>query len=284
MRFPTILGLLLLIISLTLATFIYKGLQDTSNFTINPSDIKIANLTNNSVSIIWESQKPYRGKVLYSKDKTSQSKTISDSTETKLHFITLNNLEANSTYLIKVSQGLEFYSENVVVKTTSNKSSLKPITGVIIDEQLMGVDETLVTTILNGQEFASQTSNNGNYLLPLFGPTITTPTPLSIYVRKGSLQSRVDFQLPFDGQLPPIQLGKDLDLKDYLLTEQKDQMTKQTDKKNYDLNGDKKINSLDLSIVLQNFGKIPKDARIDFDGDNKVTQKDVNLIMKALQD
>lgn len=311
MRFPTILGLLLIILVGTLAFFIYQDVNTESSVKNQNSNIRIANIANNAASIIWESEEAYKGEVLYSTSKINTNNSffknlhlklvilfikngnfkkdffsVTEDSETKLHLAPIENLEPETTYYIKIKDGLELYpKDDLTFKTLPSISrSIRPVAGVVMDKNFDAISGALVSASLNDLHFASVTANNGNFLLPLFGVGVPEQNSLTLLIKKDSLQSRVDIILPLDNPLPPIQLGRDLDLKNYLISEKQNKLARLADKNSYDLNGDKKVNSLDLSIVLRSFGKRPSDERADIDGDGRITQKDVNLIIKSLQD
>ncbi|MBI2022621.1 hypothetical protein HYS97_02145 [Candidatus Daviesbacteria bacterium] len=90
--------------------------------------------------------------------------------------------------------------------------------------------------------------------------------------------------MPVDDQvLSLLSLGKNINLRSY----QRFSLIRQEEPTvpanlSFDLNKDGRVNSLDLSIVVQNLGKSPKVLEADINKDGIVDQKDIDLIKQNL--
>ncbi len=304
MRIPTILGLVLLLIALSLGIFIhiYNDTQLKKAKAITaPQKITVTNITENSASISWETNNPATGQVAWGEtdslgELARDDRDLSSPSPHNIHFITLKKLKDNTRYFYKVRSGLYFFPETSLQFKTAKKLAQNqnsqtlqnPIIGKVLSKDFQPIDETLIYLEFPGsQALATFTSIAGNFLLPLSNiRTKSLADPLSIppksqatlKVIKSDAASEAKILLPMQNQiLPPIVLGQNIDL-----TEIKASPSAQL--KKYDLNGDGVVNSLDLSILFQNLGSTPKLKAADLNGDGVVDQKDVDLLKSAVSD
>lgn len=286
-KIPTLLGITLLTAGLSLGVFsvtrnqIFKTRASPS---FSPQNVSVTNLSDTSASLSWQTADPTTGFVRVGQS-GSLDQTFSDDRDQatpqkhNLHFVTLTNLTPQTTYYYQINSGDVIYpaSGTVSIKTTppQTSSNLPPLIGSVIDSALQPVEEALVSlSIPNQPPLSTITKVSGNFILPLTLIKTDPAASISAQLKISGIDknSTVTLPIPFSGTtIPPLQLGKDLDL-----TLKPTPVTKTL--QTYDLNGDGVVNALDVSIVIKNLGKAPGDKRADFNGDGVVDQKDLNLI------
>lgn len=299
-RIPTILGLGVLIaglvggVLLVTTNQIFKTRAGSSD---TPKSIALANLSETSASIYWQTDQPTTG-FIQAGPSTALGLTFRDERDTQapqphqLHFITLNNLTPNTLYYYKISSGAVTYppGEPFSFKTPTDKTTplnLPPLIGTIMDSGSQPVTEAIVTLELpEAQSLAAITKVAGNFILPLAEirnqdlvenlafPESGLSGKLTVFNQ--TKLSNIIIKLPFTATtLPQITLGQDLDLSS-------PPASPAATNSRYDLNSDGVVNSLDLSIVIKNRGKNPKNKQADLNGDNIVDQKDVDIINRFI--
>lgn len=299
-RIPTILGLGILVVGMVVGIFLTTQKQSAlfktrAGVSAIPKNITIANVSNTSVSIYWQTDEEAPGFIQAGPSNTLGS-TFKDDRDLggpqnhRFHFVTLSNLTPNTTYYYKVNSGSSSYPSGnpSTFKTadTSTASNLQPLVGTILDASMNPISEALVVLSIPGaQSLAAITKVSGSFILPLKDirdadlsqieiPASGTSAALNIIGFQA--RSRINLQLPPDNNvLPPLILGQDLDLVPT-------PASPSASISKYDLNDDGVTNSLDLSIVLKNFGKNPKNKKADLNGDKVVDQKDVDILNKFI--
>lgn len=300
---PTILGLGLLFtaIFLGLAIFFYnQEFKKRIDLINGAKNIQIVNISDTSATIIWETSSETRSLLLWGKD-GNLSNSVNDDRDQgsikphQVHIHTLKNLASESLYEFQIknnnslSKKFSFKTARSLPSQTEGlvKSSLanKPIVGKILDPSLEPTQEALVLLSLNqAAPIATVTSTAGNFILPLADLrsedlnnylTIEDRLPAQLKIYKNNRATKAKIILPLNDPLTAIILGQETDL------------TQGTNsavvKKNpIDLNGDGKINAVDLSIIIANLGK-RGDNLADLNSDQIVDQKDLDIISKALK-
>lgn len=312
MKIPTILALALLTTALIFGVMLYSyyhQLQKKSKVAFSPKNIKVVNVTDTQITLVWQTDSPAKGELIYGSDINLNQKQLDDrdifqSKERVSHFITLKNLNPQTKYSYKiVSQKFTFPQEKPLVfktasgtKNVSNQdfTNISPLRGVILNTDLTPTDDSLIFLNIPGiSELATFSTVSGNFILPLVNLRtsdlkslfkITEKTDAVLTIQKGLLESKIRMKLPFENQiLPPLTLGQNINLDDYLVSSQDKKQNSKSEEDPFDLNNDGSINSLDLSTFTQNLNKKTKDTRFDFNHDNLIDQKDADLLRKALQ-
>lgn len=308
-RIPTIFGLSLLMIALILGASIYyyqQILSEQKMVLLTPKKIELTNITDSSVTITWQTDIPSRGNVIFTKD-SSKSQNQLDYRDKKkrqnwiTHYVTLQNLDSDSKYLYKIQVGDYTYPDSPLEFRTAQISGDKffdsqpllnqPVRGTVVDSNFKPVDEAIVFLKISGaSKLSTFVSTAGNFIIPLTDLRtedlknlfiLKESTDATLEILRGNTQSLVDITLPLNSQsLSALQLGRNINLKEYLAISS-NQVNKDS-KIKFDLNSDNKVNSVDLSILLDNFGKNPKVKAADFNSDGVVDQKDIDLLQKAL--
>lgn len=304
MRIPTLLALALLAVAITLGIFLAISSHRvgfSQPVLLNPSGIQVVNVTSNQATVIWQTKEAAEGLITYGETPSLGSSAPDDRDEqTKphiTHFVTLKNLKENTTYYLKVRSNLNFYPENPLQFKTAQKpasiSHNRSIFGVIVRSDLQPIDEAIILLHVNGgSDVATVTTTAGNFILPLSNLVnsslsdnlnLDQATGAKMIVERSDVKSNIKLSLPVGNRpLPKIVLGSDYDFSSLVSLSSPSPTTFNS----FDLNHDGKINSLDLSILLQSLGKTSSDsgfnAAADFNHDGVIDQNDVDLMKKAM--
>lgn len=312
MKIPTLIGIALLITllaSLGLYFYYSKSQQKPVQFQI--TTLEVVNITNDSAVVVWQTSIPAVGEVMYSQfEPVSEKATdIRDKGQSKprlIHFVSLNNLKANTKYIYKVKndseimqKSLDFKTANIPAKNEEdlNFSFNKPIKGTILNSNLNPIDESLIFLQIPGaQKLATFSSTAGNFILPLKTVlsqdlnqffTIAPETGANLNVVSGALSSDVKIIISDKTvNLPPIPIGSNLDLSNYKPAPKTKIMFNETPSTGIDFNGDSKVNSLDLAMLREMAKpgglKGTGTSKFDINSDGAVDQKDVDEFSKIL--
>ncbi len=312
MRIPTLLALAMLLTAIILGVTVYSYRQEKINSNrqlFTPKNIEVVNVFENSATVAWETDNPTSGEVLFGisgLDQTSKDDRDLDNPQPHLiHFVTLKNLSPGTRYFFKVKSDNFLYPKDLNQFNTASPQIDKNKTqdptpaliGTVLEPSLKPIDEALVFLKVQGAtRLASVTSVAGNFILPIkelrtsdlkqsFDLSKKVVADLIIVRKEISSDFKISLPLKY-GLLPPLILGQSFDLSTYLATASGKLQTKESSasasQNVYDLNGDGVINSLDASLVYQNFGKKPKNKNADFNKDGVVDQKDVDIFLKEL--
>lgn len=317
MRIPTVLGLGVLILALGAGIVLinlHQKPQVSSDVSV-PKNIEVVNISDTEAAIIWQTDKPTSGFVSFGESQALGE--VQNDTRDKdnilphsVHFVTLKDLKEDFTYYFKVRSGPYFYPDKPLsfksAKSLSEDTKKaaqvvnKPLIGVVLNPDLSPADEALVLLKIEGaQTLASVTSKTGNFILStayLYKTNLSEGFILSqkitaiLNIIKDNSATQIKITLPSDTPLPRIIVGQNADLTQIATSSSKiaspsaSPSPKQSNP--YDLNGDGRVNSLDLDIVLENVGRSSKDPKFnkaaDLDGDGVVDQKDVDLMKQHL--
>lgn len=177
-----------------LSFFLYFLAEETEP----PKNVRITNISENSLTITWQTEKKTKGLVIYAPSETpkilrpiallslpSNQRVYDDfPNPSKYHSVTLKKLKPNSYYLYRISTGLRTYkidnNNNLLpaIKTAPLKETIlppKPIYGQVKNRDGSPVKSTLVFLYLKKEisslpqsTFLSTiTNNNGYYLFDL---------------------------------------------------------------------------------------------------------------------
>ncbi|MBI2022620.1 fibronectin type III domain-containing protein [Candidatus Daviesbacteria bacterium] len=179
MKLPTLLGLLLLLVALGLGVALYffrEDLLTKQQVVFAPLKIEVANISDNSSTIIWQTQEQAFGDVLL-KENSSSIEVLPDDRDGKdpkkrfTHFVTLKNLKPNTKYSFKVrNNNLHYPKDFQEFKTTSafdkDFREEKPVIGTVIGKDSKPVDEAVVLFKIDGAtKLAVFTNPTGNFII-----------------------------------------------------------------------------------------------------------------------
>lgn len=312
MKIPTLLGLALLITAIALGSMIYlyqQNLDQKDQSLFSPKKIEVLNISDTSVTIVWQTDSKTTGQIIYGPSQTLD-KTQTDNRDKKeirehvVHFVTLKDLKPDTKYFYQIKSSnflfpkkpLDFKTAKTIENSTETALN-KPIQGTVLNINLNPIDEALVfLKIEDASDLATFSSTAGNFIIPLTDLRtrdlgsyyqITREIPASLQIVKGDLISSVEITLPLNQILPPLTLGQNINLKDFIASESS-RVKKQKELESpelvnkFDLNFDGKVNSLDLAKVIDLYNSKQKDKKADFSQDGVIDQKDIDIISKAL--
>ncbi|MDO8498704.1 MAG: fibronectin type III domain-containing protein [bacterium] len=298
-KIPTLLGLGVLLTGLVIGVFLVtqnQSLKSRASQPLNLQNMALVNLSDTQASVYWQTDQESTGFVQAgttpSLDLTfKDERDLQPPQNHRLHFVTLKNLTPQTTYYYKIHSGAGTYpAGNPLTFTTAASLPLfnyNPLVSTVINNSSQPVSEALVTLEIPGaQKLATITKLGGNFILPLTGIKTAdfsesfrwedASSSATMTVFDNGSSSRLTLPMPLQNiTLPTIILGQDLDLAPKVSSPSPEVVT-------FDLNGDGVINSLDLGVVLKNYGKKNFEAKADLNKDGKVDQKDVKLINKAI--
>lgn len=313
MKIPTLLGLTILIAVIASIGVYYFYLKPKAqeSVSIQVNDLQVVNVFNNAVTIVWQTNEPTFGKVLYGKAEplTSQAADNRDKSQVSgrfVHFVTINSLEPNSSYKFRVMNNESVSPEAGEFKTAEAQESEetvfsfnKPLKGTVLNTNLNPIDESLIFLNISGaQALATFSSTAGNFILPLRTVlnkelnellVIESGTPAEVLIIKGGIKSNLKILLNEDNNaLPPVTIGTNLDLTNY----KKEPLgtinfSEALTAISYDFNNDLRINSLDLAMLRgvaagRNATDPENIKKFDLNFDGIINQADIDVFSKRL--
>lgn len=298
-RIPTVLGLGLLFTALFLGISIFLYQQELSRRTmllLSPKNTLVSNITDSSANIIWETGSETSGSLIWGSDNLNNNASDTrDSSVTKarlIHQVNLNQLLPETTYNFQIKSNNYLSPSQQTFRTLKRLikddiASNKPLSGKVLTTQLEPAQESVVLLKLKDSlPLATITSTAGNFILSLNDlrtldgsfVNLAKPTLAELEIRGTDQVSRITLSIPQENPLPPFILGQDRDL----TKEKVASSSPLVIAKKYDLNGDGKVNSVDLSIVISAIDKKGENPA-DFNNDKVVDSKDLNLLKKELE-
>ena len=301
-RIPTLLGLAFItsgivagvFLTLREQSFISKASPD-----ITPQNITISNTSDDSITISWQTDNPVLSFITFGID-NPEEQTVLDERDGKtpephlVHYVTIKNLLPQTTYQYQIVYGK---TKSEIAKFTtatplSKQIDLNPIIGSILADNKPLTEGIAYLSIVNATIQSSLIKDSGNFIIPLSQirkEDLTDNFPLSedttakLTIVSGNTQTKILFKLKDSKTgLPTINLGEDLDLTVVVSATPKPEEINHGSSNKYDLNSDGKVNAADSSIIIQNFGRNPKNTKADLNTDGIVDQKDLELIYKQI--
>lgn len=299
-KIPTLLGLTIIIAG-TIAG-VYFGVKDQSLLSLaspnlTPQNITFTNIEDHTVTVSWQTLQPTTSFITFGKTSVKEQSALDERDGNtpkihRLHYVTIKNLQPQTTYQLKIISG-KTVSQTLNFTTSlpsSNQNGFGPVIGTIADGD-NPLDQGIVYLSISGAITQSALVKNlGNFLIPIsfmrksdlsdiYKPSEDDIAKLTVISDKG--QASALFKLKSSGQpLPPIKLGQNIDLVNPEISPSPTPTAQELNK--YDLNEDGFINANDHAIILQNFGKSPKNKKADLNGDGVVDQKDLDLMAKQI--
>lgn len=288
-KIPTLVGLGVILAGITAGVILV--IRDQEFFAkaspdLAPQNITISNIGESEVTISWQTSAPAVSFVTFGL-KGAKEQIVLDDRDTKtpsvhsLHYATIKNLKPQISYRFTVISN-KLSSDTLEFKTASSQSfqnGFGPIIGTVFDGDEPISEGIAYLSIPNAATQSAIVKNMGGFLIPIslmykgdLSDTYQTNeedvAKLTVIAPNG--RATALFKIKAEGvELSPINLGENIDL-----TIQ----SEVSEAEKYDLNGDLLINSIDYSMVLQNFGKSPKNQRADFNSDGVVDQNDLDLL------
>lgn len=313
MKIPTLLGLTILIalIASSGVYYFYLRPKASESIQVQVNDLQVVNVFNDAVTVVWQTNEPTIGKVLYGKAEPLENQASDNRDRTQgvgrlVHFVTINSLEPNTSYKFRVMNNETVSPEVGEFKTAGARedeeiifSFNKPLKGTVLNTNLNPIDESLVFLNISGaQPLATFSSTAGNFILPLKTVlnkeldelmVIESGTSAEVLIVKGQVRSNLKLRLNEENNtLPPVSIGTNLDLTNY----KKEPLStinfsEALTSINYDFNNDSRINSLDLAIlrgaVSARTATDPDNIKkFDLNFDGIINQADIDTFSKRL--
>ena len=300
-KIPTILGLGLIIAGIGSGVFLVvrnQAFLTKASPDLIPQSITISNIQDSEVTISWQTSGATSSFVTYGVQNPQEQTTLDERDANtpmphSLHYVTIKNLQPDTNYLFKITSGrlISEIKNFKTAKSASFQNGFGPIIGTVFDGENPLEEGVVYLSISDATIQSARVKNLGNFLIPIslmrtsdlsdtFRPKEQDIAKLTIIA--GSDQSNILFKINSKGtQLPPLKLGQNIDLTTSEVINVSAPSVSELDK--FDLNGDKYINAIDYSEVLQNFGKNPSNRKTDFNGDGIVDEEDLALISKKIE-
>ena len=297
-RIPTILGLGVVLLGLGAGIYLVaqnQTLTTRASADQTPQNITVSNLSDSQASISWQTSTPSTGFVNLGVSSTGEQTALDDRDQTSpksyyTHHVTLDNLNAQTTYQFKVISGKSGSPgpgvQRFTTKTTANSLS-KPVIGTVLDKN-QPLNDAIAYLSITTDITQSAIVKGGNFIIPVASSSKGNPGKITIVSSNGSATILIWLD-ETSAPIGPFKLGDNLDLTVNTPPESADLLK-------YDLTGDGLINSLDYSVMLRNFGHPPvfdretqtesaggpQDKRADLNGDGIVDQKDLSEMSKKI--
>ena len=236
-RIPTVLGIFIVVLGIILTTIAVKNQTNTNSKASNseqPQNVKVTNISDNSLTITYETDAPVTGSVSYGKNKTLGESELEDLDKEKgnfspkkIHSVSLKKLVPNTKYFLAIASGQNTFLNNgslfeVLTAPTiaSNSGTQTIIQGKVIlpnggpPEEAMSYlsadNSQVLSSILKNGKFdfslkSFRTENLSSYL------KIKENTVFKIIITNGSLKSTALISSNQTDSLPTITLSNDYD-------------------------------------------------------------------------
>lgn len=299
-KIPTLLGLTIIVAGISAGVFLVAKDQiffASATPNLAPQNVTLSNITDSEVTISWQTTQPTVSFVTFSAKGASPETVLDDTDNLKpkphsLHYITIKNLQPQSEYSFKIVSG-KFSTEEQSFKTakfTLTQNGFAPIRGAVFDNTTPLENGVAYLSIIGAVVQSSRITSLGNFIIPIslmrqedlsdiFQPTADEDAKLTIISDKGTATALIKIK-PEGQDLPPVRLGQNIDLTTAATASAK---LNSIQLNNFDLNEDGQINALDYSILLQNFGKNPKNKKADLNNDGVVDTKDLSIMAKEIE-
>lgn len=230
-RFPTIVGILLVIVILGAVIFVEQMVRSPSGASGSqePTNIRQTNVTDSSFTFSWTTQVPTLGTMLVSSPGKNNQIYYDERDNAKkigtyiTHSITVNDARPSTNYTIKIIPNEKSYTIRTPDSLPPNTKGLEPAYGTIREASDRASDGALVYLVLEGgQELSTLTKPSGLWLIPLnqvrsadltsYLPTLERMTE-TIVVNYNNLETSAITDTLNDSPVPEMTLGKTYDFR-----------------------------------------------------------------------
>lgn len=304
-KIPTILGLSIILFGI--AGGVYLVLREQVFLSqaapnLTPKDVTFTNIAEDAVTISWQTNSATTSFITFGQNSPGEQTVLDDRDSNPpsggpkprlTHYVSLKNLLPKTNYQFKIISG-KIASDVKNFETASpltNQIVFPPIIGSVLDDDSPLESGVVYLSIPEATTQSSLIKGGGNFLIPLSqirkidlsDYPLVAGTIAKLTIRSDKGEAQIIFKLKDNSTpLPPVKLGQNIDL---TTTEETPQpKVTANDLNKYDLNSDGKINAADNAIILQNFGKNPKDKKADINRDGVVDQKDLDLMTQKIKE
>lgn len=299
-KIPTLLGLTIIVAGISAGVFLVA--KDQVFFAsaipnLAPQNITLSNITDSAVTISWQTAQPTISFVSFTVKGSPPQTALDDADNLKpqthtLHYTTIKNLQPETQYSFKIVSGKSSTGEQSfkTARSALSQNGFGPIRGTVFDGTTPLENGVAYLSIAGAVVQSSKVTSLGNFIIPIslmrkddlsdiFQISASEEAKLTIISDQGTATALIKIK-PEGQELPPILLGQNVDLTTTPAASPKPS-SEQLNK--FDLNGDGQINALDYSILLQNFGKNPKNRKADLNNDGVVDTKDLGIMAKEIE-
>lgn len=304
LRIPTLLGLAIIILGT--AAGVYGVLrQETTNSNVYaqeiPQNIVITNVTQESVTVSWQTPVPTLGYITFGKNSTNEQTALDErdkesTKQHKLHYVNLQGLDPEATYQFKIVSG-RFVSQESLRLTTAatdvSQNGFKPVIGNVVLEDEPLLEGIIYLSVDDMNDQSALLGSFGSFIIPIslaqkvdlsgiFQPNSGTSGKLKVISEDGGIASAT-FNFAKDSEpLGTLKIGTNIN---FTAAQEPSPSPKPagSPRVRFDLNEDGILNASDYSIMLSNLGRNPKDKRTDLNSDEVVDQKDLKIMRDAIE-
>lgn len=230
LKFPTILGVFVLVFGLIAGIYIVNLKQDFklgATASSSPKNVRISNVSDTTVTVTWTTDLESNGFVKWGKKESSTSNvSLEESSEKSfVHSVNISLLDSNSNIFIVINSDNKDYTNNGVAwqtKTSSNKPSQNNsliASGSVLLSDGKTPAKSLVYLTVNGILLSGLTSDNGNFVIPFskYIDGVDDNNPIEITVNAGTNGTSQAVIYPKSIKaIPTIILGKTYDFRSLL--------------------------------------------------------------------
>ncbi len=181
-RIPTILALFILIVGLGSLFFLMENVWSFFSWSASPTtpkNVNISNITDSTLTVSWQTDKPIAGAVTYREKglftpqflALDNRDTAGVSHDYQLHFVTLRGLKSATDYEIEIISGKT--KQTLTVATgpklkTPDVASI-PVYGMLSFNQLFTKEILVIGNLAGSQTLSALVGKDGSWVLPLSG-------------------------------------------------------------------------------------------------------------------
>lgn len=282
-RIPTIMGLALIIGGMIGGVYLVlqnQTLQTKASVDATPHNIEVTNEGNSEFSVSWQTVGPAVGFLVINVAGSDQT-ILDDQDPTTpqpklLHHVTVKNLAPGTIYQYKIVSGkLKLPPMQATTTVGSHQNGASPIIGQVLSGSQYLKNGLVFLEVAAAKKQSTVIKNYGNFVIPISQMSSVNDATVGKITIIDELLQETTVIFFLKKPLPPIQAGTNIDLTQA-------PPAAKGDISKFDLNADSQINSSDYSLILQNFGKSPKNQQADLNSDGVVDQKDLDLIQKQM--
>jgi len=233
---PTLIGIILLVLGLIAGVFLVKNqaiFRLGATASLAPKDVRFSNLTDNSFTISWTTDKETSGFIKWGKEKENLDKTELDEIKNQslTHSVTLRSLTPQTQYFARINSGGEEFDNNGLPWEATTAPTLQaPSTNLLISGQVLNStgesakNALVYVTTSGGETLSTLTSEGGSWVIPI---SLTRTSDLTSYLPINNQSSLIEISVNAGGgnvasaqiypqsahPVPPIILGQVHDFK-----------------------------------------------------------------------
>lgn len=310
-KIPTILGLVILLLGVFAGVYLVGNSQIFkigADETAAPRNVKISNISDNSFTITWTTDKATLGFVKWGESDSSLSSIETDETNSKsfTHTVTIRGLLASTKYFFVInSDGTDFLNNSIPWEASTGGAlnlldDLIYVSGSVVSPTGEPIPSAIVHATIGGATTMSTiTSVNGGWIIPLS------------HIRKNNLNEYYEISskdileiIVFASEngtssaqalaakanpLPPMVISKTHDFRNINLKNSDDKPVAQLDLPESESNKDSKLNVSDQAlpketeiVTLESIeeGEVVNSTKPEFFGDGP-TGTEINITLES---